>query len=176
MDSISTLLLDSALCVLHKLNGMRKYIIVLVLSAMSLCVHAQYNIDRLITSGEIALHYEDYVLSIQYFNHAIALKPYLYQPWQYRGAAKFYLDDFTGAESDANRGNQTESFILMKYLICVRSPYSSEKYEPAIEDYSVAIKLNPGSQNYWFNRAVCRMNIKDYHTAHLDVDTIEEMV
>ena len=43
--------------------------------------NAQYNVDRLITAGEVALHYEDYVLSIQYFNQALALKPYLWLPW-----------------------------------------------------------------------------------------------
>lgn len=32
---------------------------------------AQYNTNRLMLSGEIALHYEDYVLSIQYFNQVI---------------------------------------------------------------------------------------------------------
>ena len=39
---------------------------------------AQYRVDRLITAGRSALYYEDYVLSIQYFNLAINSKPYLY--------------------------------------------------------------------------------------------------
>ena len=36
---------------------------------------AQYNIDRVLTAGRAALYYEDYVLSIQYFNQAISAKP-----------------------------------------------------------------------------------------------------
>ena len=55
----------------------RGMMILLALVGM-LPVNAQYNTDRLMTSGEIALHYEDYVLSIQYFNKVISLKPYLY--------------------------------------------------------------------------------------------------
>ena len=39
---------------------------------------AQYRVDRLITAGRSALFYEDYVLSIKYFNLAIGAKPYLY--------------------------------------------------------------------------------------------------
>lgn len=84
---------------------------------LSLCLftflpsNAQFNVDRLLVSGQIALHYEDYVLSIQYFNQAILLKPYLYQPWQLRGVAKFYLDDFTGSEADA-----TEAIRLNPYI------------------------------------------------------------
>ena len=42
---------------------------------------AQYRVDRLITAGRSALYYEDYVLSIKYFNLAIGAKPYLYEPW-----------------------------------------------------------------------------------------------
>ena len=45
---------------------------------------AQYRVDRLITAGRSALYYEDYVLSIKYFNLAIGAKPYLYEPWYYR--------------------------------------------------------------------------------------------
>jgi hypothetical protein len=43
--------------------------------------HAQYNVERLVNVGRSALYYEDYVLSMQYFNQAIAAKPYLYEPW-----------------------------------------------------------------------------------------------
>ena len=61
---------------------------------------AQFNTDRLIMVGRSALYFEDYVLSIQYFNQAISAKPYLFEPWFLRGVAKYYLDDFVGAESD----------------------------------------------------------------------------
>ena len=64
---------------------------------------AQCNTDRLMVSGRSALYYEDYVLSIQYFNQVLTAKPYLYEPWFFRGLAKFYLDDFGGAESDVTQ-------------------------------------------------------------------------
>ena len=72
---------------------------------------AQYRVDRLVTAGRSALYYEDFVLSIKYFNLAIGAKPYLYEPWYYRSVAKFNLDDFTGAESDA-----TEALHLNPYI------------------------------------------------------------
>src|SRR3712207_4296053 len=76
---------------------------------------AQYNIDRLLTSGEIALHYEDYVLAIQYFNHIIGLKPYMYQPWMLRATAKFYLEDYVGAEVDATKAVALNPYIHQLY-------------------------------------------------------------
>ena len=47
---------------------------------ISISTLAQFNTDRLLTIGRSALYYEDYVLSIQYFNQAISAKPYLYEP------------------------------------------------------------------------------------------------
>lgn len=151
---------------------MRKYVILLLLSVVSIGARAQFNTDRLLTSGEIALHYEDYVLSIQYFNQVIALKPYLYQPWLYRGAAKFYLDDFTGAEADATQAIKLNPYIDGIYDLRAIARIRQKKYEQAITDYSEAIRISPANRNYWFNRAVCRMNVKDYQAAHHEVDTI----
>ena len=65
-------------------RGKRLAVTWLLLLAVLSPLRAQYNTDRLMLSGEVALHYEDYVLSIQYFNQVIVLKPYLYRPWQFR--------------------------------------------------------------------------------------------
>ena len=72
---------------------------------------AQFNTDRLMVSGRSALYYEDYVLSIQYFNQVHTAKPYLYEPWFFRGLAKFYLDDFGGAESDVTHAIGLNPYI-----------------------------------------------------------------
>ena len=72
----------------------RKIVVMLIALIAFVKANAQYNVDRLITSGEVALHYEDYVLSIQYFNKVLALKPYLWLPWYDRAVAKFSLDDY----------------------------------------------------------------------------------
>ena len=84
---------------------------------------AQYRVDRLITAGRSALYYEDYVLSIKYFNLAIGAKPYLYEPWYYRSVAKFNLDDFVGAEGDANEALKLNPYIN-DITTCVRLPAS----------------------------------------------------
>ena len=51
----------------------------------------QINTERVMTIGRNALYFEDYVLSIQYFNQAINAKPYLAEPYFYRGLAKMNL-------------------------------------------------------------------------------------
>ena len=133
---------------------------------------AQLNTDRLMLSGEISLHYEDYVLSIQYFNQVISQKPYLYQAWQYRAVAKYYLDDFVGSEADATEALRLNPYVEGLYDLRAITRIRQKDYEHAIEDYNQAIHLNPRSQNYRFNRALCMMNLKDYDHALLETDTM----
>ena len=133
---------------------------------------AQYNVNRLITNGEVALHYEDYVLSIQYFNKVLALKPYLWLPWYDRAVAKFYLDDYIGAEDDASKAINLNPYIEQIFDLRAISRIRQEKYADAIADYNRAIHLNPSVSSFWVNRAICRMNMQDYDQALLDADTI----
>ncbi|MCD8289244.1 MAG: tetratricopeptide repeat protein [Prevotella sp.] len=146
-----------------------------LLAACLLCVptaRAQFNIDRMLVSGEVALHYEDYVLSIQYFNQIIALRPHMYQPWHLRGAAKFYLEDFAGAEEDATQAISLNPYVDAIYDLRAIARIRQDKYDEAIADYTKAISLNPAQENYWYNRAICEMHLKNYDTALLQTDTI----
>ena len=52
---------------------------------VSLPIYGQINTDRMLTIGKNALYFEDYVLAIQYFNKVIRVKPYLADPYFYRG-------------------------------------------------------------------------------------------
>ena len=124
----------------------RKFVIFL-LSVYSLLSYAQFNIERLMTSGQIALHYEDYVLSMQYFNQVISLKPYLYQAWQYRSIAKFYLDDYVGAEEDANEAISLNPYVEEIYDLRAISRIRQKKFDKAIADYDRAILLSPTNKN-----------------------------
>jgi tetratricopeptide (TPR) repeat protein len=155
--------------ILHHLS---KALAACLLAFLPLGAQAQYNVDRLITSGEVALHYEDYVLSIQYFSKALTLKPYLWQPWYDRAAAKFYLEDFAGAEADATKAIELNPYIENIFDLRAISRIRQEKYQEAISDYDRAISLQPMTMSYWLNRAICRLNTKDYDQALLDADTI----
>ena len=67
--------------------------------------------------GRNALYYEDYVLAIQYFNQVIGSKPYLAAPYYYRGMAKFFLDDFKGAEDDCTLCLERNPYWLAAYQL-----------------------------------------------------------
>ena len=85
---------------------------------------AQINTERVMTIARNALYFEDYVLSIQYFNQVINAKPYLYEPYFFRGLAKINLDDFQGAEVECCY--PTQSFCGRRLANTWVGSYSAE--------------------------------------------------
>ncbi len=67
----------------------KRILTVLLLFPTLVC--AQINTERVMTIARNALYFEDYVLSIQYFNQVINAKPYLYEPYFFRALAKVNL-------------------------------------------------------------------------------------
>lgn len=150
----------------------KKLFVILSFLLFPYILSAQYNVDRLIMSGRVAVYYEDYVLGIQYFNQAISLKPYLWEPWQMRAIAKFNLDDYRGAESDASEAIKLNPYINQLYDLRGIARIRQDNFKDAISDYDKAISLQPTNRNYWYNKAICRMEMKDYENAHLELDSI----
>lgn len=139
---------------------------------LSSACYAQFNIDRLVTIGRSALYYEDYVLSIQYFNQAIMAKPYLFEPWFYRGIAKYYLDDFIGSESDCSEAIRRNPYVVGVYELRGLCRIQQKNYADAISDYDKALHYDPENINLWLNRTICRIQQKEYGQALDDVDSM----
>lgn len=150
---------------------MHRKIVFLLLLLPMVCL-AQFKTDRLVMIGRSALYFEDYVLSIQYFNQAISAKPYLYEPWFYRGVAKYYLDDYAGAESDCTEAITRNPYVVGMYELRGLCRIQQKKYGEAIKDYNQALRYDPENQSLWHNRVLCHINEKDYDTALLQLDTI----
>ena len=106
-------------------------------------LYAQINTERVMTIARNALYFEDYVLSIQYFNQVINAKPYLYEPYFFRGLAKINLDDYQGAESDCDAAIQRNPFVVGAYQIRGLARIRQNKFDGAIEDYKTALKYDP---------------------------------
>ena len=149
-----------------------KSLIVALLLCLAVVANAQYKVERLLLSGRVALYYEDYVLSIQYFNQAISQKPWQWEPWQLRGVAKFYLEDWQGAEADATKAIELNPYVLSMYDLRGMSRIRQNKFDEAIQDYSSAIKMQPDNQNFWYNRAVCYMEKGEYDTVQIHTDSL----
>ena len=138
----------------------------------SITSSAQYNTDRLIISGRIAYSNHDYVVAIQHFNNVLSGKPYLYEPWYYRGLCKLQLDDYAGAEGDFDKAIELNPYVHEIFAARAESRIRQKKFADALDDYEHALIFSPDERGYWFNRAYCRYFMKENQQAHTDLDSI----
>ena len=114
----------------------KKKIFWLLFVLMGACasLSAQLNTERIMAIGRNALYFEDYVLSIQYFNQVIKIKPYMAEPYMYRAIAKTQLGDYYGAEKDCNESIKRNPFLPGVYYIRGFIYRSMGKYAEAEAD------------------------------------------
>lgn len=150
---------------------MKHFLLILFCISAALC-RAQINTDRMLDVGRNALYFEDYALSIQYFNRIIASKPYLYEPYFYRAVAKFYLEDYTGAEADCSKAISINPFYPNPYELRGLARINLQQYEAAAHDYERATKENPEQRGLWRNWVLCNLEMDSIATA----DSIAESI
>lgn len=136
---------------------------------------AQINAEQIVKVGQNALYFDDYVLSIQYFNRAIAAKPYLAQPYFLRAIAKLNLEDYRGAEEDAAEAIERNPFIPEAYEVRGVARQNMGKYQGAVEDYDHAAELLPNNRNLMFNKALALQQLGKADSAMVVFDELLEM-
>lgn len=152
---------------------MRLRLIILLLIAFVFShLRAQINTDRVIQMGRTAIYYEDYVLAIQRFNLVIGSKNWLPEPYFYRGLAKFYLEDFKGAERDCSEAISRNAYKFDYYYLRALCRSNQENFDGAIDDYRHAIHHNRMERNCWYNLAASLLNNKRYEEASVTLDTM----
>ena len=131
---------------------------------------AQFNTERIQAIGRNALYFDDYVLSIQYFNQIIKVKPHLYEPYLLRGIAKIQLGDYQGALRDLNASIERNPFQPGAYYTRGYVYRQMNDYDHAEEDFSKALDFSPENTTYLILRADVRSAKKEYEEALADID------
>lgn len=140
---------------------MLRPIIFVIISLCAICLHGQINVDQVVRVGRNALYFEDYVLSIQYFNQAIDAKPYLAKPYFYRALAKYYLDDMRGAEADATLAIERNPFIIDAYELRGVARQNLGKHSASVDDYKVVFDHMPVNKGILLNLAIAQEECGD---------------
>lgn len=135
-------------------------------------LRAQINTERVLNIGRNALYFEDYILSIQYFNQVIDVKPYLAEPYFFRAVAKLSLEDYKGAEEDCNRSIERNPFITGAYQVRGIARQNLGDYAGAIEDYNVGLRYAPEDRTFLGNKAIAQVQLKDYDDAEKTFDKL----
>ena len=113
---------------------MKKLVVTLYLLITALVVFPQVNTNRVMIIGKNAIYFEDYVVAIQYFNQVISAKPYLAEPYYFRAMAKFMLEDFKGAEEDADNCLERNPYYTAAYQLRGAARQNQDKFEMAAHD------------------------------------------
>lgn len=143
----------------------KKILFLLLILSNAFLIKAQINTDRVMIIGRNALYYEDYVLSIQYFNQVIKAKPYMAEPYFYRAIAKFYLDDAKGAEDDCTLAIEKNPFYINAYQLRADARLNQDNFDGAIEDYKKTLNYSPDNKFALINLGVSNIQKKDYDEA-----------
>lgn len=151
-------------------NRQIKNFLFLSLIFFSSIVSAQLNTDRILTIGKSAFYFEDYVLSIQYFNQVIKIKPYLAEPYMYRAMAKIQLGDYEGAEKDCNEAIERNPFIPQAYYTRGFARLKLNCFNEAAEDFSKALEFSPDNLYLIANRILAFEKAGNYEAALKDID------
>jgi len=149
---------------------LKKVIFISFCLLCQLIAHAQWNTERILTIGQNALYFEDYVLSIQYFNQVIKIKPYLADPYLNRAIAKIQLGDFQGADQDCSEAIKINPFLPQAYYARGFARKKMNYYVEAAADFTKALEFSPNSLYLIMNRMDARDKNKDYTGAMSDLD------
>ena len=131
---------------------------------------AQLNTERITAIGRNALYFDDYVLSIQYFNQVIKLKPYLSEPYLLRAIAKIQLGDYVGAEMDCNAAIARNPFQPGAYYTRGFIYQQTNQPEKAERDFSEALVFAPENKTYIAMRADALAELEQYDLALQDIN------
>ena len=151
-------------------------IIALTAALWGLCApaRAQINTDRMMSVARTALYFDDYVLSIQYFNQVINAKPYLAEPYFYRAVAKLSLEDYRGAEQDCSQALDRNPFVVNAYQVRGLSRVYQNKYEEAMADFREGLRRDPTNTAMRHNLILCLMRLDRNEEAVMAADTLIE--
>lgn len=126
---------------------------------------SQIDVARVMTIGQNALYFRDYMVAIGYFNKVIALRPWMADPYFQRSLAKLMLDDLQGAESDASLALERNPYITRAYLVRGAARQQMGRDSLAIEDYLVALASMPDDSGLKINLAAAFLSCKQAQQA-----------
>lgn len=149
------------------------YLYILILSLIyPNSIQAQIDVEHVISIGRNALYFNDYVVSIGYFNRVIDTRPWLAEPYLYRSIAKISLEDYNGAALDASESIKLNPYISRSYLVRGVAYQNTDRLEEAVKDYKQGIALAPDNGQMRFNLAVAELKLKRYDEAEQSINTL----
>ncbi len=146
-----------------------------VLQLLMTTAFAQLNINHYMRVGQTRISIGNFVGAIEYFNIVIRFKPYLPEPYFFRGVAKLRLEDFNGAIQDFDKAIEIKPFFPDAYSHRGMAYQDMKEFDKAIRDYDKALELDPKNDGIYNNRGIAKISKKDVDGAIADYNKALEI-
>ncbi len=122
---------------------------------------AQLNIKNYIEIGKRNLFQGNNEEAIRRFNAVIKVNQELYQPYFFRGVAKFNLGDYVGARKDLSVSINLHPYFTHAYHYRGITQERLNNYNSALNDYNSAIEIDPVNPGIYSSRGYTRFLLHD---------------
>jgi tetratricopeptide (TPR) repeat protein len=139
-----------------------KNLILFLLLFVSVLGYSQLNTSHAILTGQSRLYFGNYTGAIESFNMVIKMKPYLPEPYYFRGVAKLELNDFRGAKKDLDKAIEIKPFYAEALMYRGVAYHNLKEYSLAMNDYSKAMELDGENADLFNNRGICKSALRDF--------------
>ncbi len=147
------------------------FFIFLLLITVELDGFSQVNTKRFLAMGRTDLFNDNYTESIKNLTVAVNAAPDKFEPYFYRGLAKYSLGDYNGAIADLDQSISINGYFSYSYLYRGLCKQQQKKYHDALKDYADAIHRGPNNADIFVNRGAAKLQLKLYQSAISDFDT-----
>lgn len=149
----------------------RTFFVFLLLFSLELTGFSQVNTKRFLAMGRTDLFNDNYTESIKNLTVAVNAAPNKFEPYFYRGLAKYSLGDYNGAIADLNRSISINAYFSYSYLYRGLCKQQQKRFHEALKDYADAIHRGPNNPDIFVNRGAAKLQLKLYQSAISDFDT-----
>lgn len=150
---------------------MQKFIILLSIIMITISSFAQVNTQRFLAMGRTDLFNDNYSESIKNLTVAITAKPDKFEPYFFRGLAKYSLGDYDGAISDFSKSIEINPYFSYNYQYRGISKSQLNRYHEALKDFADAIHRGPNNADVYVNRGTTKIQLDMYENSLSDFDT-----
>ena len=138
--------------------------VLFIIVGMWLTTHpasSQINIQNYIELGKRELFNHDNSSAIRLFNEIIKINPQLFQPYFFRGLAKYNLGDFVGARSDFSKTISLHPYFSHAYHYRGVTEERLNNFFSALKDYNTALEIDPVNPDIYSSRGFTFLLMND---------------
>lgn len=128
-------------------------------------VIAQRNVDLMLVKAQQYIMSGDYINAIQSSNEIIILKPFLFEPYLFRGVSKYYLEDYKGAVNDLSKAVEIKPNSPRAFHYRALARERMFDFDGSLRDFGEAIRQSPNDPQLYVNRAITFLYLKQYYDA-----------